>query len=277
MIIRVLGIKVCLVLTISLISRTELRLNLQAPRQDKVIAPAIVAGLIGAGATLASSGISAYSNYKSQQAELNARKEAAAQLKQQGQLTDNEYKAIINKIDQYYANRGSLGSSSDVEAYKQAIAGYDPNAYAAEVKDFDDEYDKNKEDFLNPYYSRIIGDTANQIQHTAAGAGLGRGSGAALNIAKGVSEKSDELYKTAMNEYNQDRDFAYKTYADAIKNNQARLDALRSGTEYKLGLQGNLAQDYYNTQDSKISDQLKAQQDRLAAQQTYANAIAGLY
>lgn len=239
------------------------------------MAPAIVAGLIGAGATLASSGISAYSNYKSQQAELNARKEAAAQLKQQGQLTDNEYKAIISQIDQYYANRGSLGSSSDVEAYKKAINDYNPEDYAAEVKDF--EYDKNKEDFLNPYYSRIIGDTANQIQHTAAGAGLGRGSGAALNIAKGVAEKSDELYNTAMNEYNQDRDFAYKTYADAIKNNQARLEALRSGTEYKLGLQGNLAQDYYNTQDSRMSDQLKAQQDRLAAQQTYANAIAGLY
>lgn len=190
-------------------------------------------------------------------------------------MTDNEYKAIISQIDQYYANRGSLGSSSDVEAYKKAINDYNPEDYAAEVKNF--EYDKNKEDFLNPYYSRIIGDTANQIQHTAAGAGLGRGSGAALNIAKGVAEKSDELYNTAMNEYNQDRDFAYKTYADAIKNNQARLEALRSGTEYKLGLQGNLAQDYYNTQDSRMSDQLKAQQDRLAAQQTYANAIAGLY
>ena len=242
------------------------------------MAPAIVAGLIGAGATLASSGISAYSNYKSQQAELNARKEAAAQLKQQGQLTDNEYKAIISQIDQYYANRGSLGSSNDVEDYKKAINGYNPEDYAYKPeKTFDETYDKNKEDFLNPYYSRIIGDTANQIQHTAAGAGLGRGSGAALNIAKGVAEKSDELYNTAMNEYNQDRDFAYKTYADAIKNNQARLEALRSGTEYKLGLQGNLAQDYYNTQDSRMSDQLKAQQDRLAAQQTYANAIAGLY
>lgn len=236
--------------------------------------PIIAAG-IGAAASLGGSAIQAYTNYKSQQAELNARKDAAEKLRQQGQLTDNEYKAIISQIDQYYANRGSLGSSSDVEAYKKAINGYNPEDYAAEVKNF--EYDKNKEDFLNPYYSRIIGDTANQIQHTAAGAGLGRGSGAALNIAKGVAEKSDELYNTAMNEYSQDRDFAYKTYADAIKNNQARLEALRSGTEYKLGLQGNLAKDYYNTQDSRMSDQLKAQQDRLAAQQTYANAISGLY
>ena len=236
--------------------------------------PIIAAG-IGAAASLGGSAIQAYTNYKSQQAELNARKDAAEKLRQQGQLTDNEYKAIINQIDQHYATRGSLGTKSDVDAYKNAINNYKPEDYATEVKDF--EYDKNKEDFLNPYYSRIIGDTANQIQHTAAGAGLGRGSGAALNIAKGVSEKSDELYNTAMNEYNQDRDFAYKTYADAIKNNQARLDALRSGTEYKLGLQGNLAQDYYNTQDSRMSDQLKAQQDRLAAQQTYANAISGLY
>lgn len=239
--------------------------------------PVIAAG-IGAAASLGGSAIQAYSNYKSQEAELNARKDAAAELKQQGLLTNREYKSIINQIDQYYATRGSLGSSSDVDAYKKAIAGYNPEDYAYKPdKTFDETYTKTKEDFLNPYYARIIGDTANTIQHTATGAGLGRGTGAALNIAKGVSEKSNELYNSAMNEYNQDRDFAYKTYADAIKNNQARLDALRSGTEYKLGLQGKLAQDYYNTQDSRISDQLKAQQDRLAAQQTYANAISGLY
>lgn len=239
------------------------------------MAPLIAAAIIGAGASLASSGISAYSNYKSQQAQIEAREKAAKELKAQGQITDAEYNNIINQINQYYNTRGSLGTQSDVNAYKKAIADYDPNAYVATDPGFN--YGKTKEDFINPYYSAIIGDTANQIQHTAAGAGLGRGTGAALNIAQGVASKSDELYRTAMQDFQNDRTFEYQKYQDAIKNNQNALNALKSGTEYKIGLQGNLASDYYGTQDSRMSDVLKAQQDKLNAQQTYANAISGLY
>lgn len=236
--------------------------------------PLIAAG-IGAAATLASSGISAYSNYKSQQAQMRAREEAANKLRAQGQITDAEYNALVNEIKQYYNNRGSLGNQNDVNEYRQAIAGYNPEDYAAQDPGFG--WSGTKEDYLNPYYGKIIGDTANTIQHTAAGAGLGRGTGAALNIAKGVAEKSDDLYRTAMQDYQNERDFQYKKYQDAIRNNQNYLNALREGNEYKIGLQGNLASDYYNTQDSRMSDILKAQQDKMNAQQTYANAIAGLY
>ena len=239
------------------------------------MAPVIAAAIIGAGASLASSGISAYSNYKSQEAQMKARKEAADQLRAQGQITDAEYNSVINSINQYYNTRGSMGTQNDVNEYKQAIANYNPEDYAAVDPGFN--WSGTKEDYLNPYYGKIIGDTANSIQHTAAGAGLGRGTGAALNIAKGVSEKSDELYRTAMADYQNERDFQYKKYQDAIRNNQNYLSALREGNEYKIGLQGNLAQDYFNTQDSRMSDVLKAQQDKLNAQQTYANAIAGLY
>lgn len=241
------------------------------------MAPLIAAAIIGAGASLASSGISAYSNYKSQQDQMEAREKAAKELKARGQITDAEYNNIISQIKQYYDTRGSLGTQSDVNAYKKAIEEYNPSDYAYKPGKFDWDQEHSKEEYLNPYYGRIIGDTANQIQHTAAGAGLGRGTGAALNIAKGVSEKSDELYRTALQDYNTDRTFEYQKYADAIRNNQNYLDALRQGNEYKIGLQGNLAQDYYNTQDSRMSDVLKAQQDRLNAQQTYANAISGLY
>lgn len=235
----------------------------------------IVAAAIGAGASLAGSAISAYSNYKSQEAQMKARKEAADQLRQQGQMTDNEYARVIANINNYYNTRGSLGTQNDVNEYRQAIANYNPNDYAAVDPGFS--WSGSKEDYLNPYYGKIIGDTANSIQHTAAGAGLGRGTGAALNIAKGVSEKSDDLYRTAMSDYQNERNFQYQKYQDAIRNNQNYLNALREGNEYKIGLQGNLAQDYYNTQDSRMSDMLKAQQDKLNAQQTYANAIAGLY
>lgn len=235
-------------------------------------APLIAAGII-AGASLLGAGIQSYYGNKAAEEEREAREKAAKDLLNRGQLTDNEYRQIINSIDSYYANRKSIGSAGDINAYRQAISDYNPEDYVADVGNFNNVYSKTKEDFINPYYSRIIGDTANTIQHSAAGAGLGRGTGAALNIAKGTAEKSDELYRTAMQDYTQDRDFAYQQFTDAIKNNQARLNALRSGTEYKMGLQGNLAQDYVNTQDARQSDLLKAQQDRLASKQAYDTAI----
>ena len=228
-----------------------------------------------AGTSLLGSAIQSNAQSKAAEAERKARAEAAAQLRAQGQLTNAEYQRIINDINSYYDTRPSLGSSGDINAYRSAIAEYNPEDYAADVGEFP--FDKTKEDYLNPYYSRIIGDTANTIQHSAAGAGLGRGTGAALNIAKGTAEKSDELYRTAMQDYTQDRDFAYQQFTDAIRNNQNRLNAIREGKQYKLGLQGNLAQDYVNTLDARQSDIMKAQQDRLASRQAYDSAIAGLY
>ena len=242
----------------------------------------MIPALIAAGSGLAQAGMGLYGTYMQTEAqkeaaaaELAAKKQAAASIYKNGQITDNEYKNLIQQIDDYYGQRGSLGTQADASAYKNAIANYNPEDYAAVDPGFN--FKKTKEDYINPYYSQIIGDTANQLQHTAAGAGMGRGTGAALNIAKGVADKSDELYRTAMQDYQNERDFAYKSYADAIKNNQARLDALRSGTEYKMGLQGNLANDYYNTMDARMGDTMQAQQDRLNAKQTYSNAIAGLY
>jgi hypothetical protein len=239
-------------------------------------APLIAAGIM-AGSSILGAGIQAYSQYKAAEAERESREKAAKQLLSQGQITNSEYKEIIQSINDYYNNRQGLSKASDINDYRNAIADYNPEDYAADVGDFNNVYSKTKEDFINPYYSRIIGDTANTIQHSAAGAGLGRGTGAALNIAKGTAEKSDELYRTAMQDYQDDRDFAYQQFTDAIKNNQARLNAIRSGTEYKMGLQGNLAQDYVNTQDARQSDLLKAQQDRLASKQAYDTAMVGLY
>ena len=240
--------------------------------------PLIIAGAAaGLAGQLGGAAISGYYSNEASKREADARKEAAAQLRADGQITDAQYNQLISQINQYYNSRGSLGTQQDVNQYKAAIQGYNPEDYAADVGEFSDTYDKTKEDFVNPYYSQIIADTRDTIQHSAAGAGLGRGTGAALNIAKGTAEKSDELYRTAQEAYRDDRNFAYQTYIDAIQNNQNRLNALRSGTEYKIGLQGDLAQDYYNTQDSRMSDIMQAQQDRLNAKAGYASAIAGIY
>lgn len=247
--------------------------------------PLIIAGAAaGLAGQLGGAAISGYYSDKASEREAKARKDAANQLRRDGAITDAQYNQLIGQINQYYSTRGSLGTQSDVNAYKQAITDYNPEDYVPDYTKIANAdangnftYGKTKEDFINPYYSAIIGDTANQIQHTAAGAGIGRGTGAALNIAKGVAEKSDELYRSAMQDYQNDRSFEYQKYADAIRNNQNRLNALNSAQQYKIDLQGNLASDYYNTQDARMSDIMQAQQDRLNAQTGYASAIAGLY
>lgn len=231
----------------------------------------IIGGAIAAGTTAAN----LYNDSKNREAAAASRAAGLEQLTKMLGQSNESYDQMLRDIKGYYENRGSLGSASDVAAYRDAIGSYNPEDYAADIGQFN--YDKTKEDFLNPYYSRIIGDTTESLQHTAAGAGLGRGTGAALNIAKGVAEKSDELYNTAMSEYRDDRQFSYQQYQDAIANNQNRLNALRDSVQYKLGLQGSLASDYYNTMDARQSDILKAMQDKQAAAQAYGTSMASLY
>lgn len=192
---------------------------------------------------------------------------------------NSAYNNIINGLDAYYNKRGSLGTEQDVAKYKQAIEGYDPDSFVYTPGQFNaaDYGVGSREDYINPYYDQIIGDTAAQVQHTAAGAGIGRGSGAAQAIATEVAQKNNELWKEANQEYKDERNFAYNQYSDYIQNMQNALNAKRAATDTKLTMQGNLANDYYNVMDSAQSDKLKALQDQIATNSTYSTAMAGLF
>ena len=237
----------------------------------------IIAGLsVAAGTALA--------NIWNASEEREAREEMADNLRKQGQITVKEYKDILKIIEDYYdEERKSMGTRQDVDNYVKDMRDFDVNKYDYDWKkdkgyeSFDTYFgNKTKEDYLNPYYDAIIGDTADQIQHSAAGAGLGRGTGAALNIAKGVAQKSDELYKTALQEYNTDRSQKYQEYSDYITNMQSRYKNLQEQEKYRLQLEGQLANDYYNVMDQRQADRLKAMQDAITAQTQYDIAIAGL-
>lgn len=223
-----------------------------------------------------------YSNHQQTEAqkeadenERQARLQAQAQLRAQGRITQSQYEDTIKDINDYYDSRIGLGTKEDVNKFKSSIDGYNPEDYVYDFGDF--KYDKTKEDFLNPYYNQIISDVAQKAQGSAAGAGMGRSTFAAQNIARAVAQKEDELYKTALQEYNTDRSQAYKEYAEAITRNQERLNALRAGTQYKMGLEGDLAKDYIDVQDQRQSDLMKANQDKLNAQREYDLSIVGMY
>lgn len=229
--------------------------------------PAIIGGAVALGQL----GAGLYNDYKERESKSKgrdytrrAKADAAAQ-----------YGQMMGDLEGYYDQRGSLGTEADANAYRAAIGGYDPNSFVYNRGQFG--YNKTRDDFINPNYDRIIGDTAATVQHTAAGAGLGRGSGAATAISDAVVRKNEELYNDAQRAYEADRDFAYKNYSDYATAMQDALNQKRAATESKIALQGNLAQDYYNTMDNRQSDLLKLQQDRMATLSGYDAAIAGLY
>lgn len=208
-----------------------------------------------------------------------ASRAAAAQKigEMQGQ-SNQYYDQMIRDIGNYYDKRGSLGTATDAKNYKDAIGAYDQNKFVLDMNDPNNQfgYNKTADSFINPYYDQIIGDTAATVQHTAAGAGLGRGSGAAQAIADAVVKKNEELYNDAYNRFTDDRQFEYNKYADYIANKQRQLSELRAATDTKLSMQGNLANDYYSVMDAKQSDLLKAQQDRQGTMATYAQAMMGV-
>ena len=118
--------------------------------------PLIIAGAAASVAgTIGGSIIQGHYADKAAQREVEARKEAAQQLRAQGQITDAEYGKLINEINQYYNTRGSLGTRSDVNDYRSAIQNYNPEDYVAEDPGFN--FGKTKEDYINPYYAQIIG------------------------------------------------------------------------------------------------------------------------
>lgn len=236
--------------------------------------PAIVAGVAALGSAAGTYFGNRYAADKAAQSRARAANEIA---RMQGESSDY-YKAMINGIDQYYDKRGGLGTATDVKNYKDAIGAYDPNAYVLDMTDPTNQfnYGKTADDFVNPYMDRIIGDTAQTVQHTAAGAGLGRGSGAAASIADAVAKKNEELYNDAYNRFTDDRQFAYNKYADYINNRQNQLKQLQSASDTKLQLQGNLANDYFNVMDARQADLIKAQQDQQGTMATYAQAMMGV-
>lgn len=174
---------------------------------------------------------------------------------------------VERMMAEYYDNpENFLGTQKDVEDYRQAIKDYAPDDFVYDFDEFKyvDENGKEKtvDDFVNPYYGKIIDATSKKVQHSAAGAGVGRGTGAANAIAEAVAQKDDELYKTALGEYNADRSRAYSEWSGNIQAMQNKLNQLKAATDSKMNLTGNLANDYLTTQQQRKQDEIAAAQNR---------------
>jgi len=208
---------------------------------------AVIGGIAGLGLGT----LTAYENAESEKEKQKILEQAASDL-------NTSTARIKSAIEKYYAENPGIGTANDVTTYKGLVSSYDPNEFVYDYDDFDNNYDVN--DYYATNKDAIIQKTSDQLQHTAAGAGVGRGTGAANQIATGVADKNESLYKDALEAMNSDRTFAYNLWNSNIQDAQNRLNQLKSAKDTQLSLYGNLATDYTDTQASKYQDLLAAQQ-----------------
>ena len=83
--------------------------------------PALIAGGIAA-ASLAS-------NLYAQDQDRQSRRKARDYLSGESTKAAQQYNDMMRGIENYYSTRGSLGQASDVNAYRDAMAGYNPEDF----------------------------------------------------------------------------------------------------------------------------------------------------
>lgn len=207
----------------------------------------------GAGIGIIAGAFQAWANSEDEKRRQRILEEASKQL----HISQDNLKSMFN---QYYKDNNSIGNQGDVKQYRDLVEDYDPNEF---VYDFDEfNYDKGVDDFYAPNKQAIIDKTSDQLQHTAAGAGIGRGTGAANQIATGVAEKNESLYRDALNAMNQDRQFAYQIWNSNIQNQQNRLNQLKNVRDTQISMYGNLANDFQEWNQNKLQQQMALEQNK---------------
>ena len=216
---------------------------------------ALAGGAIGLAAGL----FSAYEEAQDEEEKRKILNRAAQQLN----TSTEELQSLVN---QWYKDNPSIGSQKDVESYRNLVDTYDPNEFVYNYEDFDNNY--NVDDYYAPNREALIEKTGDAVQARAAGAGIGRGTGAANQIATAVADKNEELYKDALEAMNQDRQFAYNLWNAKIQQGQNRLNQLKNAKDTQLSLYGGLAEDFQNWNKSKLQQQIDLDQQKMNNQLT---------
>lgn len=195
---------------------------------------------IGGGFGLVGGIISSRAQKEAARRQERLQKERAQRISKAAAEADTTYEDMMRMIEDARGKQYQLSDPSMAAEYKSAIQGYDPSKM---VYDFDQfSFDKTKDDYVTPYMDDILGQVEARVQGTAAGAGLGRGTGTAQAIASADAEKMNELYQQAQQQYQADRDFAYKSYSDYITNMQNKYNTLANLTSNKINLMGGAIQ-----------------------------------
>ena len=212
-------------------------------------------GALAGGAVGLAAGL--FSAYEQEQDERKRQKI----LEQAAQQLNTSTAQLKEAVNQWYKDNTSIGSKADVNKYTELVADYDPNEFVYDAEDFDNNY--NVDDYYAPNREALIEKTGDAVQARAAGAGIGRGTGAANQIATAVADKNESLYRDALAAMNQDRQFAYNLWNAKIQQGQNRLNQLKSAKDTQLSLYGGLAEDFQNWNKAQLQSMIDLDQQKM--------------
>lgn len=181
---------------------------------------------------------------------------------------ESDYDKMVELLEGYREGQDRFVTPEMKQKYREMLSEYDPNAY---IYDFDkfqftDEEGKplTREDFVAENKDAMIADIESALSHSAAGAGLGRGSGAAGAIAQGVADKSLELQRLANQEYQQERTNAYNEWSDYIDKMQTKMGLQEAGYRQRMGLIGGEMERERSEESDYMADLLSLLQGKSA-------------
>lgn len=191
-------------------------------------------------------------------------------LRQLAAQTNTSYDKIASMYNDFYQVNRPGGTQKDVEAAANRIRNWDQTvlkrfeeAGLSSPDDYKFKYDKTVEDFLNPYMGNVIDASNQKIQHSAAGAALGRSTGAAKAISENTAREYDKIYNTALDAYNTDRARSYDEWSGYITNMNNRLNTLLNADRWSIEQQKALGDDFLNWQAQQVENKANLEKDRL--------------
>ena len=195
-------------------------------------------------------------------------KKRAQRLKDLEEEVSSDYTNMMKLLSGYHDKQDRFVTPEMKQEYQRMLSEYDPNAY---IYDFDkfqftDENGKplSREDFVVENKDAMLADIESALSHSASGAGLGRGSGAAGAIAQGVADKSLELQRLANQEYQQERTNAYNEWSDYIDKMQTKMGLQEAGYRQRMGLIGDEMERERGEESDYMADLLSLLQGKSA-------------
>lgn len=215
-------------------------------------------GTMGAVGGLANSILGAYTASKTREAEEKARKSKQKIAKEASEKAGRTYDDIMSTLEGWKQGQNKFATPEMVKSYQETVAGFDPQSMVYDFDKFDAEREmggKTVEDYMDPYTDQILAQVRQDIGRGTAGSGSIWDADMAGALARGEMEKMNELRSEARQEYQADRDFAYKNYADYINNMQSKYNTLANLTSQKINVLGG-AIGHDETQESDYIDAL---------------------
>ena len=210
-------------------------------------------------------------------AEMNSEEERRAALRKLAKETNSSYDRLLSQFNQFYQDNEKYigGNKDDLNAAAEKIRSFDSSNYdwmtvydkngdgVISPDEYQMDYDKTVESFLNPYMDQVVDYSNRKVTASAAGGGLGRSTGAAEKIARNTAEEYDNLYNTALNAWEKDRDYSYRQWSDYNTAMNQRLNNMMTADQWQIGQQKQLGEDWLNWNSQKTQTLADIQRDQI--------------